>query len=96
MLECFVEGKDGGFPVVGEQGLNGTQDPGREITSEELARDDVDRRMLGASPDVDVRTAMPFGGVEVQAVPGDRGPSRAHRAPKKPCRASCSIVADAS
>ncbi len=54
MLKRLVECEDRGLPIVSQQGLNRTQDLGREFTGEHLAGDDVDRRALGASPDVDV------------------------------------------
>ena len=75
MLQRLVESEDRGLPVVGQQRLNGPQNTGRELAGQNLAREHIDRRMLLALADVDVRTAMALGGVEVQSVPGDQWPN---------------------
>ncbi len=50
-----------------EQRLDGPQHPWREFAGQDLAGEDIDRRVLTTATNVDVGTATPFSGVEVEA-----------------------------
>jgi hypothetical protein len=45
--------------VLGEELLNGPEDRGRELAGEHLTRHDVERRVVAAPADVDLRLGRP-------------------------------------
>jgi hypothetical protein len=77
VLERLVERPEGSLAVLVEQCLDSSKHAWK-VSGQDLAGKDVDGRVLAASADIDVRPAVPFSGVEVQAVPGDRRPPGTH------------------
>ena len=79
--ECFL-------PMFGKKGAHRLQNPRRQGAGQQLAGDEVDRRVFGAAPHADVRSLVPLGSVEVEPVTGDSCPARTHSAPTPRHRAS--------
>jgi hypothetical protein len=81
----LVEGSHSGLTVFGEQPLDSSEHTGWELARQDLARENVQRGVLAASTNVNVGTSVPLAGIEIEPIPGDGRPARAHCSSLQAC-----------